>query len=169
MAKYVLLAFESDDDANEFIVSTQHYGGVEVENKGTDGFDLKKQLTALVRGVWKMPTKFCECGPVSGPFTRGRKYGWWVHAKKGCNKPTRGWAKGDHWHQALGVNLLPISEVAPEHRGPDHIKHPGYQPTANFCNKEGRFKFGATPGGPCPSCNDGTELTLSPIHRNKED
>lgn len=162
VAKFVLLSFDDDDDANMFVMNLQAVGYLMSVDTRTG----TRKFWATVRGVWKRPTKFCECSR-SGPYTRGKKYGWWVHAAKGCGRPTREWATGDHWQQALGVNLLPISEDAPEYRGPSQLSHPGYQPKANWCDAEKRFMFRAEPGGPCPNCNE--PLTVSPIHQNVGD
>jgi hypothetical protein len=162
VARYVLLSFDDNDDAEVFIANLHDVGYLMSVDTRTG----VRKLAAAVRGLWAKPTKYCECkgGGRSG-FTRGKKYGWWVHVN--CGKPTKGWVSGDHWAPALGTNLLPISEDAPEHRGPGHVTHPGYKPTANWCAAEGRFMFKATPGGPCPNCNE--PLTLSPIHQNVGD
>lgn len=104
MAKYVLLAFDSDTEANEFVEAVQ---------------DRTSREEFTVRGVWKKPTKFCEC--TSGNikqrgWTRGKKFGWWVCDR--CHKPSKAWAQGDVWYNSLGTNLLPVSHEAPEYRGP---------------------------------------------------
>jgi hypothetical protein len=153
LAKYVLVAFDKDADAEEFVAEVQGRGGVVTPPDVTP---------AIIRGVWKKPTKFCTGCTGRKGYTRGKKYGWWVCVS--CGKPSQGWANGDHWMTALGTNLLPISEVAPEYRGPGQLTHPGYVPKANWCQQEGRFMFRAEPGGPCPNC--GNTLTLSPIHQN---
>lgn len=101
MAVYVLLSFDDDGDAKAFI-----------EN-------IIKNVS--VRGVFKQPTKFCECQNNSLGFTRGAKYGWWVCAR--CGYPSRGWANGSGaWYSALGINLLPNECIKPEWR------HPTYSP-----------------------------------------
>lgn len=107
MAKYVLLAFDDDAYADAFV------------EFGVGDHD----IAATVRGVWRKPTKFCECvGVRAKSFTRGKKYGWWVCAT--CMKPTVAWAHGDAWYTALGTNLLPIQEGIDEYRGPGHKQHP---------------------------------------------
>jgi hypothetical protein len=120
MAKYVLLAFNSDADADAYVKRVQEDGWVPTERTYSD--------PVVVRGMWKKPTKFCSCiggGKQSHGFVRGTKYGWWVCAR--CHKPTEAWSRGDVWYTALGTNLLPIAEDAPEYRGPLHKKHPGYE------------------------------------------
>jgi hypothetical protein len=61
---------------------------------------------ATIVGVFKAPTKFCECGPGNhkAGFTRGQKYGWWVCAK--CKKPTSGWGKNLNAVLSSARNLL---------------------------------------------------------------
>jgi hypothetical protein len=115
MARYVLLKFDDNDDASEALVTIQRNGHIRGE---------LSNLQCVVRGVWACPTKYCECGTAKPGYTRGRKYGWWVHAA--CGKPTKGWANGEIWYTALGTNLLPICDDAPENRGPGHKQHPGY-------------------------------------------
>lgn len=120
MAKYVLLQFDNDDEADKFVKETQEQRAVWTDNPdglggvNNDGF---LELACFVRGVWKKPTKFCECkGDMrKRAFTRGRKYGWWVCNK--CGKPTHAWGRGDHWFLALGRNLLPVDDNASEYRG----------------------------------------------------
>lgn len=144
MAKYVLLTFENDADADNFVeqfqggkvlIPTPHpklEGQYSVVSNGalTGRGDIDgKPHDNYVRGVYKQPTQFhdslkCAAGKQVG-FTRGTKYGWMVCTK--CGKPTSGWAKGDCWYTALGRNLLPVSEIAPEYRGigvPGHFWNP---------------------------------------------
>ena len=114
MAKYVLLAFDSDAEADEFVAAVSRF---DIKQQNTEGFI--DTVKATVRGIWKKPTKFCEC--TSGNikqrgWTRGKKFGWWVCDK--CYKPSPAWARGDLWYNSLGVNLLPVSFEAPEYRGP---------------------------------------------------
>lgn len=121
MAKYVLVAFDKDEDADAFVKTVQDNREV------LAGYHYDPMIfEATVRGVWRKPTKFCDCKGHSGPYTRGQKYGWWVHVK--CKKPMKTWIIGHMWYTALGTNLLPISDDAPEYRGPGHKQHPGWQP-----------------------------------------
>lgn len=113
MAKYVLLNFEDDDAADQFVKDCTDYPDAPILTPVQEN-----EVKAFVRGVWKKPTKFCDCrggGMKNRGFTRGKKFGWWVCTK--CKKPTVGWARGEHWFLALGKNLLPISQRAPEYRG----------------------------------------------------
>lgn len=120
MAKYVLLAFDDDAEADKFV---EHHGEGIMLSAPMEEPGLYTYLKPTVRAVFKKPTQFCSCTGEKS-FTRGQKYGWWVHAK--CKKPMEGWAAGDIWYTALGTNLLPISEAAPENRGPGHKQHEGY-------------------------------------------
>lgn len=98
MAVYVLLQFDQDDEAKDFV-------GVVLN--AAEGSAWKAMS---VWGVFKKPTKFCECTSGRKTFrgsTRGLNYGWWICAQ--CKKPTRGWSSGKQWFTVLGTNLLPRS------------------------------------------------------------
>lgn len=115
MAKYVLLAFDDDKQADVFVERTQELRAVVMDDRKYPDSTVT-ELPCDVRGVYRKPTKFCNChGIKKRGFTRGRKFGWWVCSQ--CSKPTVGWGRGDHWFLALGKNLLPISNSAPEYRG----------------------------------------------------
>jgi hypothetical protein len=125
MARYVLLSFDNDKEADDFVQATQERKTVAVASATEVVANLYE---ATVRAVFKKPTIFCQCTAIKHRgWTRGKKFGWWVCSQ--CHKPSRGWAHGDMWYAALGTNLLPISEEAPENRGPAHKQHPGYTPT----------------------------------------
>lgn len=98
MARYVLLEFDDNASAKRFVQGVnEDYAAV-----------LPDYKTRRCIAVWAKPTLFCECTRgVKGmnPFRRGVKSGWWVHAP--CGRPTRAWAKGNHWFSAIGRNLLP--------------------------------------------------------------
>lgn len=119
MAKYVLLSFDNDAEADaftEYVVDAQY-----IHISGDTAI-----VKADVRAVYKKPTLYCDNsdkhrGKLAG-WTRGRKYGWWVCAV--CGKPTRAWADGEHWFAAIGKNLLPKTEVAPEYRGDGDYRNP---------------------------------------------
>jgi len=89
MAKYVILHFEDDDAADQYVRMLQQGSVFIWERTVVEG----RTVEAEVRAVYKAPTKFCPHAS-SGPYTRGRKYGWWVHAKPDCMKPTPGWVRG---------------------------------------------------------------------------
>lgn len=116
MAKYVLLTFERDAEADEFAEMVKHGDvGVYVSRREGDPHAWQKVFCKL-RGVFKKPTKFCSCTSTrKRGFTRGRKYGWWVCSM--CGRPTQGWASLDGLYHVLGFNLLPKDADAPEYRG----------------------------------------------------
>lgn len=130
MAKYILLSFEDDADADAFVNAMEpgHDGGALLGDKPRVIF-LRDEIQdgqiyggfekeVFVRGVYKRPTKYCDCTYSRNGkdgFTRGKKYGWWVHSR--CGKPKKGWAEGDLWYHSLGKNLLPVTPKAPEWRG----------------------------------------------------
>jgi hypothetical protein len=75
MAKYVLVEFDRDEDADAFADTLQ----------GPD-------TTVRAIGLYKKPTQFCEC-PNSGEKSAfGQKWGWFVH--KDCGKPRKGVYQG---------------------------------------------------------------------------
>jgi hypothetical protein len=115
MANYVLLQFDNEDEASAFMEAARE-DNVFVSNKPGS----LARLPIDLRGLFKKPTKFCDCANTGGNlkkrgFTRGKKFGWWVCDR--CHKPTKSWGRGDHWFLALGRNLLPIDAWAPEYRG----------------------------------------------------
>lgn len=113
MAKYVLVAFEDNIQADRFVEACQETGIMVVVNAADASLT---HFTPEARAVYQRPTKFCDCTDGKNrKFTRGKKYGWWVHS--GCGKPTKAWANGEHWFQALGRNLLARTPQVPEYRG----------------------------------------------------
>lgn len=112
MAKYVLLQFDDEADADGIIHEILSH------RPNADGISVEpgQFYQCTLRAVFKKPTKFCECTNVKKRgFTRGQKYGWWVCDQ--CKKPTQGWARLELAYQVFGKNLLPPSEDAPEYRG----------------------------------------------------
>jgi hypothetical protein len=69
VARYVLVAFEDNNDADNFI-------------RGTDS----GAESMRVVGVFFKPTLFCECPQIGRP-SRGKRYGMNVHS---CGKPIAG-------------------------------------------------------------------------------
>jgi len=120
VAIYVLLAFDDDKEAKEFVKESLERGYAITTDERTNA--TKRYFD--VRGVWKKPTQFCNpsdghlksVGKTEAGWTRGKNYGWWICAV--CMKPSRRWAEANLWYTALGTNLLPQSEVAPEYRPP---------------------------------------------------
>jgi hypothetical protein len=97
MARYVVLEFEHNEDADMFTQDMLHDG-------------------ESVVGVFAKPTQFCKCKGGKGrihAYTRGRKFGWWVCST--CKKPQRV-HKPDRLMRHVvsqGVNLLPGIKNAP--------------------------------------------------------
>lgn len=85
MAVYVLVEASDEEVAQEIVRNPQ---------AGT-----------TVCGVWKRPTKFCDCSRGAKAYTRGKKYGWWTCAQ--CHKPSEFAQSATKWELALGTNLLP--------------------------------------------------------------
>lgn len=118
MAKYVLLQFNDDAQADRLIAALQEW---------PEAIDVSGEITATepewyrvvgvqLRGIFKLPTKFCECTNLKRRgFTRGKKYGWWVCDQ--CRRPTKAWGRLEGIYQFLGFNLLPKDDNAPEYRG----------------------------------------------------
>ena len=125
MARYLLLAIDDNADAARLVRQIKQWRGIYIAGDPENEVEGSEQLVPVtVRAVFAKPDKFCDCARGKGTFTRGTKLGWWVCAI--CKKPSKLWANGDMWYLAIGVNMLPISESAPEWRGPNHAKHPGY-------------------------------------------
>lgn len=131
MARYVILSFDNNAEADAFITaveSNRTSSASQVFFTVPDVSEVQEfrvvhlPATTFVRGLYMRPTQFCQCeGAYKGPFARGQKYGLWVHAT--CGKPTRAWAAGDHWYSSMGKNLLPPSPEAPEWRGEGIAHH----------------------------------------------
>jgi len=80
MAKYVLLEFDDDAEAESFARTIMQNDRL---------IDLADTVeTIRVRGVFKKPTQFCTCVPMEKSSVRGAKWGWWLCSK--CAKPKSG-------------------------------------------------------------------------------
>lgn len=83
MAKYVLLSFDNDEDADILLRDAQEYPDGRLLTPVQEN-DLPFKIVA----VFKKPTQFCQCTPEERRGTvgtRGRKYGWYVCGR--CKKP----------------------------------------------------------------------------------
>jgi hypothetical protein len=105
MAKYVLLQFDKDEDADAFVnILVQD----EVSNP--------TKVTIRALGVYKKPTQFCACPDRLDPNAKsvvGKKFGWYVHAA--CGKPrANGWhgpknlLRPDEHHGRRRLNLMVV-------------------------------------------------------------
>lgn len=94
--KYVLLEFDSDEDADAFAGTMQT-----VTEEPTQ--------TIRVKGIFKKPSQFCGCPSVAKEpkSVRGVKWGWWIHAA--CGKPRKG-----QWQHPR--NLLDPADIPPQER-----------------------------------------------------
>lgn len=110
---YVLVAFDSDEHAKEWIKVQQIYierrkNLTEDEAHAFFGRDPIYDVVAM----YKKPTLFCNVldgnhnanRRVIG-FTKGQKYGWWVCAA--CHKPREMYVQGSVDNSSFGFNLLP--------------------------------------------------------------
>lgn len=78
MARYVLIEFANDAEAEEFV----HI----VESSEPKSL----YVTGHIAGVFQKPTKFCKCTAEQRRGTigaRGSKYGWFICGK--CRRPAR--------------------------------------------------------------------------------
>lgn len=99
MARYVVIAFEDNDLAEDFARGEPReypYGSWET--------------VALVPA----PTVFCDDpfgqhGVKKAGYFLGPKYGWWVCA--GCGKPTEAWGKQYNSVISSGKNLLEVESA----------------------------------------------------------
>lgn len=114
MPFYIVLQFDDDQAAKDF--AAKCFKGTAVPNENgdlvpKDSVEQKTLQTLFgfrVFGIWRKPTKFCQCGGGGRgkvAFTRSLGYGWWVCAN--CSKPTAMWASGARWFTIFGKNLLP--------------------------------------------------------------
>lgn len=92
--KYVLLEFDSDDDADAFASTMQS-----VMEEPTQ--------TIRVKGIFKKPSQFCTCLKPGDKSVRGQKWGWWIH--RDCGKPQKG-----QWQHPR--NLLDPVDIPPQER-----------------------------------------------------
>lgn len=109
MAVFVLMAFDNDEHAKEWIKIQQVYA----ERRRNLTEEQVARIVSVtdnyeVTAVYKKPTMFCEGGhPHSkrfGGFTKGKKWEWWVCAM--CHKPKEMYFKTVVEHNPLGRNLL---------------------------------------------------------------
>jgi hypothetical protein len=97
MARLVVLRFENDQDADDFLEST-FYARDEIE--GYRRIPLRGSAVMMVQ----TPTKFCECVFRGDGFRRGEKRGWWIHV--GCGKPTVMWGENPRAVLDEAIDLL---------------------------------------------------------------
>lgn len=110
MARYILISFEDNNEAEDFVNSALDKGILVVGGRtGTSQW----RVYPDVWGMYFKPTQFCEC-PQPGPKqSRGARYGLWIDA---CGKPIRG-------HTQHPRNLLLAQEVLLKLEPLDRISH----------------------------------------------
>lgn len=109
MARLVVLSFDDNEDAEDFIKDVQFQDGtVFTYPEGSN--DAESYSTEVV-GLFAKPTVFCDPGDghkgkkTQAGWTRGKKYGWWVCGA--CKKPSVLWGKKFECVIGNGRNLLP--------------------------------------------------------------
>ena len=126
MAMYVLLSFESDEDAMTLVDDMLNYKDcmlyTPVQENG---------VHPVVEGIYKKPTKFCDAlNPIHGNkrvhgWTQGQKYGWWICGKCGLPSPV---ASRNVPNEISGWNLLSrlfvIDPVVPDSYGAVDVTPP---------------------------------------------
>jgi hypothetical protein len=113
MARYVVLSFENDSEANQFVDSIEDGGRVQVQPAGTfGGVDTLEFNEAKLVALTMKPTLFCECkmqGKTLYGWSKGKKWGLWIHAK--CGKPSLRW--GSSYKAIIGSAKNLLDEEAP--------------------------------------------------------
>jgi hypothetical protein len=110
MARYVILSFEDNEQAEAFCTRAMSgpVAGVETYHVDPDRGGTNTVYDAEVVGLVAKPTKFCEGHTGGGKhgqsYTKGSKWGWWVCIT--CAKPSRLWAAGYKGVLSHGRNLL---------------------------------------------------------------
>ena len=104
MARYIVVEFYDNDDANEFVQR--------LEEENAENRNMRLSFRRRVVGIFVKPGKTCECPDWNranygdknwhaASVARGEKFGWWVCTR--CNRPRKA------GHQL--VNQLPMSET----------------------------------------------------------
>jgi hypothetical protein len=106
MARYVLLTFEDNSEADKFVAAI---GGKSVFYATEGTYEMINQVS--VRAVWMKPTKFCDCEKPGNNSVRGEKWGLYVH--RACGKPK----KGAWQHPRNLYSPVPSAAAQSEHLG----------------------------------------------------
>lgn len=93
MARLVVLRFEDDEQATEFVEVNR----VIIPHKS-------HYANATVEGMFQTPTKFCDCPYRGDGWRRSEKHGWWLHF--GCGRPSIGWSENIRAVISEGHDLL---------------------------------------------------------------
>lgn len=98
MARHIVISFDDNDDAEQFIEALKVDGAVFFQDS-SQHFKNVDPMTCTVIGVYAKPTQFCQCTYADDmPTARSKNYGWYVHTV--CKKPIPG-----HYQSAL-KNLI---------------------------------------------------------------
>jgi|SRR5687767_3845136 len=91
MARYVVMLFSDDGQADEFVQAVQRQGGFFFLKSDGHFETANNEATApkvTVEAMYQRPTLFCDCPPESDPkLVQTKKHSWTVHNK--CKKPIR--------------------------------------------------------------------------------
>lgn len=96
MARYVLVEFDDNDGADNFVKLIQQGEGVMDGEQKTSGI--------RIRGVFFKPTQFCSCSSPGDTSVLGAKYGLRIH--KECGKPKPGICQ--HPRNLLDPKEMPV-------------------------------------------------------------
>lgn len=102
--KYVVLEFDSDDEADSFSEALNAVGYVLSASEKSSMW----KVYPRVKGIFRKPSQFCECAKPGEKSVRGAKWGWWIH--RDCGKPKRG--QWQHPRNLLDPIDLPARERA---------------------------------------------------------
>ena len=148
MARYVVLSFEDNDEADDFVKAVQSRGDYPGEagcvaslHARSDRDDPEIYVSAELEGVFAKPTLFCEgnfssgCGGTRGKFGRywgiSKKYGWRVCLT--CAKPAKPIRGPENLMRNVithAKNLLFTSPLA-QTAGEPHVTDAGWGQYAN--------------------------------------
>lgn len=102
MARYVLVEFDDNTVAEEFVESLKINGGTYYRGADEHMHDVDPEK-ARVRAFFAKPTQFCDCKPPSDRQPLSKNYQWRVCPK--CNKPIRGqWQHPRNLLDPLGID-----------------------------------------------------------------
>lgn len=98
MARHIVVSFEDNNDAEQFIAALKTEGAVFFQDDKQHFKNINTEKTSIL-GVFAKPTKFCQCPYTEDMKTvRSANYGWYIHNV--CNMPIPG-----HYQSAL-KNLM---------------------------------------------------------------
>lgn len=110
MARYLVLSFDPNDDAEEFVRDWARHKDEEgfAPFKTPDG----RVVEAEVVGLYAQPTQYCEkgmpqahgAGYKMAGWARGQKFGWWICGV--CKKPSKLWGTNVNAVIGAAYNLL---------------------------------------------------------------